>query len=243
MYGTAINAIVFPSSTESVCTTPVSSAGDRVGITATERAAALLVYHNAARAIAAFEAAQNAFSSKLDRGGMTAQEIQGQKLFSGKGKCHQCHLSKGSQALFTDFKFHNLGVPKNPANPVYHYGTTSFDPGLGGVTGRAGDLGRFRTPTTRNAAEGFNRTYMHNGVFTSLLQVVDFYNSRDVTRVCNSTELLDPTRYGNLVPNAFGCWPAPEYGQNMDTKQMGNLGLTRTEVEAIVAYMRAMTDQ
>jgi hypothetical protein len=40
-----------------------------------------------------------------------------------------------------------------------------------------------------------------------------------------------------------GCWPPPEYGQNMDTKQMGNLGLTTREVDAIVAYMRAMTDQ
>jgi hypothetical protein len=60
--------------------------------------------------------------------------------------------------------------------------------------------------------------------------------------VCTSAELANPALYGNLVPGASGCWPAPESPQNMDTKQMGNLGLTRAEAEAIVAYMRAMTD-
>jgi cytochrome c peroxidase len=242
VHSTTISTIAFPSNAETVCITPVSTAGELVALSGPDRVKARDVYYNAARAIAAFEAAQNAFQSNLDRGQLTTQELQGQKLFSGKGKCHQCHSSKGSRALFTDFRFHNLGVPRNPANPVYNYVSNTFDRGLGGITGRSGDVGRFRTPTTRNVAQGSNRTYMHNGAFVSLLQVVDFYNSRDVTRTCNATERLDPTRYGNLVLNAFGCWPAPEYPQNMDTKQMGNLGLTRAEVDAIVAYMAAMTD-
>jgi cytochrome c peroxidase len=243
VWGNEISSIQFPGNTGTVCSTPTTAAGEYVGLSATDRTRARTVYHNVARSIAAFEAAQNAFTSRLDRGQLTAQEEQGRKLFSGKGKCHQCHLSKGARALFTDFQFHNLGVPRNPANPVYNYANMAFDPGLGGFTGRSAHLGRFRTPTVRNVAQGDNRTFMHNGVFVSLLQVVDFYNSRDVTRVCNATERMDPTRYGNLVPNAFGCWPAPEYPQNMDTRQMGNLGLTRAEVDAIVAYMSAMTDQ
>jgi cytochrome c peroxidase len=92
---------------------------------------------------------------------------------------------------------------------------------------------------------------MHNGVFVSLRQVVDFYNTRDVTRVCTADEIatLQPSQYGNFDPDgsgpltAAGCWPPPEFGQNMDTKQMGNLGLTTQDVNAIVAYMRAMTDE
>jgi cytochrome c peroxidase len=235
--------ITFPADAETVCTNEDLPVGEHLDLSLAERDAAQVVYYNVGRSIQAFEAAQNTFSSRLDAGSLTALEDQGRRLFSGKGKCHQCHTSKGARALFTDFKFHNLGVPKNPFNPVYDYGTSAFDPGLGGFTGSARHLGKFRTPTVRNAGAGDNRTYMHNGVFVSLLQVVDFYNSRDVTRACSVAERLDPTRYGNLVAGALGCWPPAEYPGNMDTKQMGNLGLTRVEVESIVAYMMAMTDQ
>jgi cytochrome c peroxidase len=251
VWGDVITTIVFPDDADAVCSTPTSAVGDVLPLSETDRATALAEYYNIARSIQAFEAAQNTFSSRLDRGTLTTLETQGRKLFSGKGKCHQCHSSKGSRALFTDFRFHNLGVPRNPANPVHNYVTMTSDAGLGGFTGNPANLGRFRTPTVRNAALGDNRTYMHNGVFVSLHQVVDFYNTRDVTRVCTPAEIatLDASQYGHFDPDgsgpltAAGCWPPPEYGQNMDTKQMGNLGLTTREVDAIVAYMRAMTDQ
>ncbi|HSJ25855.1 MAG TPA: cytochrome c peroxidase, partial [Longimicrobiales bacterium] len=164
--------IAFPVNAATVCSTPAALAGGSVsiGLTGTDLANATTVYHNVARSIAAFEASLNTFSAKFDRGQLTAQEARGQKLFSSKGKCHQCHDTKGS---FADFRFHNLGVPKNPANPVYNYTSAGFDPGLGGVTGNPSHLGKFRTPTLRNVALGeFNgRTYMHNGAFVSLKQV------------------------------------------------------------------------
>jgi cytochrome c peroxidase len=162
---------------------------------------------------------------------MTAFEQEGEKLFGGKGKCQQCHSNKGSNPLFTDFAFHNLGVPKNPANPVYHYGTTDFDPGLGGFTDQARHMGKFRTPTTRNVAMGLNRTYMHNGALISLVQVVDFYNTRDVHPVCTDTQVLaNPARWGSSVFGGADCWPPPEHGANLDSKNMGKLGLTADEV-------------
>jgi len=251
VWGTAITTIVFPDDADLVCSTATSAVGEVLALTPTDRVTAQAEYYNVARSIQAFEAAQNTFSSRLDVGTLTTQEVRGRKLFSGKGKCHQCHRSKGSRALFTDFRFHNLGVPRNPANPVHNYLTMTSDPGLGGFTGSAADRGRFRTPSVRNVALGDNRTYMHNGVFVSLRQVVDFYNTRDVTRVCTADEIatLQPSQYGNFDPDgsgpltAAGCWPPPEFGQNMDTKQMGNLGLTTQDVNAIVAYMRAMTDE
>ncbi|HET9513929.1 MAG TPA: cytochrome c peroxidase [Gemmatimonadales bacterium] len=244
VWGTAINAIVFPSNTATICSTPATTAGTLVGLTPSNRTAATIQYGNIARSVAAFEASLNRFSAKVDVGGMTAQELQGQKLFSGRGKCQQCHANKATQAPFTDFNFHNLGVPKNPANPKYPLNTTAFDQGLGGFTGRAAHIGKFRTPTTRNVGAGTHRSYMHNGVFTSLRQVVDFYNTRDAVRTCTAAELaiLSPSQYGTL-PGAAGCWPPPEYPIGMDTKQMGKLGLTLQEVDAIVAYLRAMTDQ
>jgi len=60
---------------------------------------------------------------------------------------------------------------------------------------------------------------MHNGVFKTLRQVVVFYNMRDV-----------------------GPWPAPEVPQNVNRKELGNLGLTEQDVDDIVAFLRTLTD-
>jgi cytochrome c peroxidase len=248
VWGSAITGITFPAAAdvESICTNPDLGVGQHVALSAADRDKVETEYDNVALSIAAFEGSShvNRFSSRFDRGQMTAFEQEGEKLFGGKGKCQQCHTNKGSNPLFTDFAFHNLGVPKNPANPVYHYGTTDFDPGLGGFTGQARHMGKFRTPTTRNVAMGTNRTYMHNGALISLEQVVDFYNTRDVHPVCTDPAVLrDPTLWGSSDFGGTNCWPPPEHGANLDSKNMGKLGLTADEVNAIVAYMKAMSDQ
>jgi cytochrome c peroxidase len=247
VWGSEINTISFPMNTASVCADPTLTPlaiGGHIALSAADRLEVDRQYENVALSLAAFEHTFNRFSSRFDRGEMTTQEIEGQKLFSGKGKCQQCHANKGSEPLFTDFAFHNLGVPKNPNNPVYHPNTTAFDRGLGGVTGQARHMGKFRTPTTRNVGLGSNRSYMHNGALISLEKVVDFYNTRDVLPVCSDPAVLnDPTRWGSADFGGSGCWPAAEYGANLDTKNMGKLGLTKAEVEAVVAYMKAMTDQ
>jgi cytochrome c peroxidase len=250
-WGTHIDDITFPANVETVCATAVATAGEFVSLSSAHRELVTTVYGNIARSIAQFEATFNKFSSRADAGTLTAQEREGLKLFGGKGKCQQCHTNKGAGALFTDFGFHNLGVPRNPDNVQFNYVTGAYDPGLGGFTGNASQLGKFRTPTTRNVALGASRTYMHNGVLKNLKQVVDFYNTRDVLRRCTPAEIatLDPAQYGSYDPDgpgpltAAGCWPPPEFAQNLDTKQMGSLGLTEAQVDAIVAYMRAMTDQ
>jgi cytochrome c peroxidase len=235
---------------ETVCATAVAEPGEYVSLSRAHRTLVMTAYNNIARSIAEFEATFNTFSSRADAGTLTAQEREGLKLFGGKAKCQQCHTNKGAGALFTDFGFHNLGVPRNPDNVQFNYTTGAYDPGLGGFTGNASQFGKFRTPTTRNVAKGANRTYMHNGVLKSLKQVVDFYNTRDVLRRCTPAEIatLDPAQYGSYDPDgagpltAAGCWPPPEFAQNLDTKQMGSLGLTESQVDAIVAYMLAMTD-
>jgi cytochrome c peroxidase len=249
VWGTDINTIAFPGNVETVCTDPNLTPlliGGHVALSAADRITVEKEYKNVARSIAAFEGSPlvNKFSSRVDSRDMTAEELEGEKLFGSKGKCQQCHTNKGSNALFTDFAFHNLGVPKNPANPVYHYDTSVFDPGLGGFTGQARHMGKFRTPTTRNVAMGSNRTYMHNGALVSLLHVVDFYNTRDVLPVCTDPAVInDPHRWGSMEFGGDGCWPAPEHSANIDSKNMGKLGLTPAEVHAIVAYMKAMSDQ
>lgn len=113
-------------------------------------------YERIARSIAAYERSEevNPFTSKYDyylKGEveLTEQEKMGLKLFEGEAMCSACHISKpgpnGEPPLFTDFTFDNLGIPKNPYNPIYT-ATPSFNPdgadridyGLGGFLKSAG---------------------------------------------------------------------------------------------------------
>jgi cytochrome c peroxidase len=237
--------IAFPSDIETICANTELTAPDPVALSPADRARVEEAYHNIARALAAYQGSDyvNRFNSRFDYGELEGIEPAGEKLFSSKGKCQQCHDNRGDNAVFTDFKYHNLGVPKNPANPVYDTFPGFVDLGLGGFTGQARHEGKFRTPTTRNVGKGQNRTFMHNGALVSLIQVVDFYNTRDVLRECTDEEFREPARWGSTDFGGFGCWPPPEIGQNLDTKNMGKLGLTPDEVRAIVAYLEAMSDR
>jgi cytochrome c peroxidase len=206
-------------------------------------------YQMIGRSIAEYErsAEVSPFESRFDTylatgTGLTAQETLGLSLFNGKAKCANCHTSTADPAsgkvLFTDFTYNNLGVPKNPMNPFYlelafnPLGASWVDLGLGGYLKGAGydasvytpEFGKLKVPTLRNVdarpSAGFVKAYGHNGYFKSLEEIVHFYNTRD-------------------VPGAG--WPAPEYPTNM-TSEVGNLGLTPAEEEAIVAFLKTLTD-
>lgn len=201
-------------------------------------------YHCMAASIAAFEGTSelNKFTSKFDfvqrgMGVFTRQEAEGQALFEGRGKCAHCHPSKvggGSPVVFTDFKFHNIGVPKNSEFPFTLLPANFVDLGLGGFLNDPKQNGRFKTTHIRNIE--LTGPFMHNGVLKTLKQVVHFYNTRDVLPPC------DPA-LGSLDPR-FGtsCWPPPELAQNLDSNFVGDLGLTDAEEDAIVAFMLTLTD-
>ena len=188
------------------------------------------------------------FKSRFDNyvgtgNGLTAQETLGLSLFNGKAKCANCHTStadpSSGKVLFTDFTYLNIGVPKNPKNPFYSelafnpLGASWVDMGLGGYLKSAGfvasvyepELGKFKVPTLRNVDRRPNTTFVkaygHNGYFKSLEDIVHFYNTRD-------------------VPGTG--WPASEYAANI-TSEVGNLGLTTTEEEAIVSFLKTLTDR
>ncbi len=194
------------------------------------------------RAIAAYErsAEVSQFTSKYDywlkgQARLTGQEQLGLALFNGKAKCANCHAAP----LFTDFTFDNLGVPKNPLNPFYNepewnpLGEAWVDKGLGGFLAAAGypenvwgvEVGKHKVPTLRNVDQRpfkkFIKAYGHNGYFKSLEEIVHFYNTRD-------------------VPGAG--WPAPEVAANLNTTEMGNLGLNLGEELAIVAFLKTLSD-
>jgi len=232
--------------------------GYKAPLASADRIKVDLTYDRLGMAIAAYErsAEVNPFSSRFDawqagKGKLSSQEQLGFSLFNSKGKCANCHLSKGKRPLFTDFTYDNLGVPRNPDNPFY--GQTAYnpegaawvDPGLGGflatekkyqAKARA-HYGAHKVPTLRNVdkrpSPDFVKVYGHNGYFKSLKEVVHFYNTRDILPVCQ------PGDAGERV----SCWPLPETAMNMNAEEMGNLRLTDVEEEAIVAFMKTLSDQ
>jgi cytochrome c peroxidase len=218
-----------------------------------------LNYDRIGYSIAAYEGSKevNQFTSKFDyyldgKVTLTPQESMGMQLFNGTAQCSACHVSEVDVAtnmkpLFTDYSFDNLGVPKNPENPFYRMdqvflsdgnpinplGAAWVDPGLGGFLANHSNpdwkalananMGKHKVPTLRNVDQrpgnGYVKAYSHNGVFKSLKEIVHFYNTRDVA-----------------------SWPPPEVPQNINTSELGNLGLTENQEDAIVAFMKTLTD-
>lgn len=147
-----------------------------------------------AMAIAAFErtiVSMNAPYDKYLRGEEKALSVEAKKgldLFRGKGKCVSCHYGSN----LSDDKFYALNVPENPAladDPrvtatmrfvakVYHYPDyrdLKEDPGRYLITKDKKDWRAFRTPTVREISR--TGPYMHNGVFKSLDEVLNFFNT------------------------------------------------------------------
>lgn len=123
-----------------------------------------------------------------DADALSADARLGFELFRGKAGCARCH----GGPLFSDEKFHALGVPDNVevfANPFRHIAFRRFfrtlgapgvegyrsDPGLYGVTKMRPDWGKFRTPSLREVSR--TAPYMHNGTLATLDAVVAFYDA------------------------------------------------------------------
>lgn len=185
-------------------------------------------FDDAARALQAYQledADFHPYSSKFDRyaankigGTLSAAEARGLAVFANPqtGNCASCHYQgaglNGSSALFTDFSYEAIGVPRNPAIPA-NADPAFFDLGLCGpertdhLPSPAGSAdrfcGMFKAPTLRNVTT--RRSFFHNGVMHSLEQVIRFYNTRD-TR----PELWYPTVGG--TPKATPDADFPTYG-------------------------------
>ncbi len=194
------------------------------------------------QAIAAFERTQIAANSPFDRwfyGGekdaLTDAQKRGYELFANEGRCVSCHLIEQTQALFTDNRFHNIGVginniqdevPKLAGEFIKAKVTASevdakvltdaktSEIGRFAVTREFDDLGSFKTPTLRNVA--VTAPYMHDGSITNLRDVVVHYNNGGVT---NEGDHVNDFLSGGIRP----------------------LKLTDSQVDDLVAFMEALT--
>lgn len=169
-----------------------------------------ITHQHLAEALAQFVRTLISRNSKYDRyitgrEDLSYDEMEGRNLFfTEKGDCFHCH----SNPMMTDDDFHNTGL-----DSVYN---KEADLGLYRVTGIATDKGKFRTPNLRNVAR--RAYFMHDGRFTTLEEVVEFYNS-GVHKVNN----LDPIM----------TKPGKENG----------LGLTPQQKYQLVAFLKTLTDE
>jgi cytochrome c peroxidase len=186
-----------------------------------------------AKALAQFARAIVSYRSRFDEGlaqagdlqasfrGFSAEENQGKALFFGRAGCAVCHLDSGppagpptarpNQALFFIEIATNNGLDAQ---------VDGADDGVGDVSGRAVDKGRFKSPSLRNVA--VTGPYMHDGRFTTLTQVIEHYNS-GVQAHPNLDVRLRTSPTGPVTPR--------------------RLGLTAAEVQSIAAFLGTLTDE
>lgn len=202
------------------------------------------------KAIAAYEQTPEfaPFDSKYDRYlrgevKLTDQEELGRLLFFSQQftNCSQCHRLNAQvgapQETFTNYEFHNIGVPKNGAaraaaglKPDSRDLGLAQNPQLKGKD-KAAQAGLFRTPTLRNVA--VTGPYMHNGVFKDLRTVILFYNTYNTQ---------NPARHVN--PETGQPFDPPEVAENISRKELeSGPALDDKRIDALVAFLKTLTDQ
>ena len=163
---------------------------------------------NLAKALAEFQQTLETNESPLDDWRLNDNEAavsesakRGFALFNGKANCVQCHFG----ANFNNSEFRNIGL---------FDGKTLADSGRAAITKKAADLGKFKIGPLRNIA--LTAPYMHNGMFRTLAQVIDFYDDPD-----------------KVVPNAL----------NRDPLLAKPLGLTAQEKIDLESFLLSLTDK
>ena len=196
------------------------------------------------------------YSSKFDawlegEARFTPAEMRGYRLFNDpdKANCGGCHVDQpspdGLPPLFTDHQFEALGAPRNPALLV-NRNSDYFDLGLCGpyradLSNQTQYCGLFGTPTLRDVAT--RRVFFHNGVFSTLKQVLDFYDFRDT----DPQKIYPPAVDGQV--NKFNDIPA-RYRANVDVvdlpfnRAFGQApAMTSKEEDDIIAFLNTLTDK
>ena len=134
--------------------------------------------YNIANAISSYVRSLSTFNTKFDRfmrgeGTLTKNEKRGFNLFAGKAKCATCHFIPLFNGLvppqFSETESEVLGVPMSAGENV-----VDDDPGKFAFTRSTINMHAFKTPTLRNVTT--TSPYMHNGVYNTLEEVMDFYN-------------------------------------------------------------------
>ncbi|MBI3344695.1 MAG: c-type cytochrome [Gammaproteobacteria bacterium] len=135
-----------------------------------------------------------------DKTALSPEAVRGLEIYKGKGRCSTCHVIGDKYSLFTNNKFHNLGVNFSKVEPRMFEIVNAFR--VAAAKGQSLDesvlkgsdfsqlgrvlvtitptdldskaIGQFKTPTLRNVA--LTAPYMHDGSIATLEEVVELYN-------------------------------------------------------------------
>lgn len=136
-------------------------------------------YYGMLKAISEYEKTLISMNSRFDKyikgdfKQLTSQEINGYTIFSGKALCGSCHFFPLFNGLvppiYNDTEYEVIGVPENINSKI-------IDKDVGRITVSRVNIHQhaFKTPSVRNIA--LTAPYMHNGVYKTLDEVIDFYN-------------------------------------------------------------------
>lgn len=164
-------------------------------------------------------------------------EKQGMVLFFDKNRtncslCHQLHDQNYQQETFTNYRYYNLGLPKNQKLISHNqYDEDFIDLGLFEnplVKGDEKQKGKFKPPTLRNVA--VTAPYMHNGIFQELRTVLLFLDSYN-----------NPIR--KINPETQQPWGEAEYATTMAHDKLKSPALTDNEIDALEAFLKTLTDE
>ncbi len=203
---------------------------------------AAITMEHVKKAIATFERTIVAGDSPFDRyyfGGdkaaMSESAVRGFQVFLGDGRCVSCHVIEQDQALFTDNRFHNVGVGINriqdkvpeiapkfieakakglDVDKAVLSNPSTSELGRFAITEELDVLGAFKTPTLRNV--GVTAPFMHDGSLKTLRDVVVHYNNGGVT---NKGERVNDFLSGGIR----------------------ELNLSDQQITDLVAFMEALT--
>ena len=175
---------------------------------------------NIAKALAQFVRTLISVNSKFDRFqkdeiALTPEEEAGFELFDRHpdpypfkpirgANCFDCH----PKPQFSQKNFANNGLDLE-----------FTDPGLGGITGKLEDMGKFKAPSLRNIA--LTAPYMHDGRFKTLREVLEHYNK-------------------GIKKDSPNLHPEMSFSNTPGTKKQ--LDLTEDEIDQVLAFLETLTD-
>ncbi len=198
-------------------------------------------YEAMTKAIESFEMTKefSPFDSKYDRFlrgeyDLTVLEDLGRSIFfsNNNNSCATCHVLKGEDKegeTFTNYEYHNIGVPANNQLRAKN-GVKDIDLGLlnNPNVKDESQKGKYKVPTLRNVA--VTAPYMHNGVFKDLRTVVEFYdkyNNKDRT----------------VNPETGKPWDDPEVKETISLEELKAKKQNDRKIDALVAFLKLLTDK
>lgn len=173
---------------------------------------------------------------KGDKNALTPEELEGMRIFFGKGNCSSCHSGK----LFTDQKFYALAIPPFGPGRTRKFDLHVRDVGRLAESDRLEDSYRFRTPSLRNVS--LTAPYGHNGAYATLEGIIKHH--------LNPLESLENWNSSQLILPEFEKVEGVDFIIHSDSLEMARykqyvdiepINLEENEIQALISFLNTLT--